>query len=104
MEFAFDVGLGGWTLLLAGALVFGVVLQMVGTPETGYEWLADGIAAIVGGAVASEIIVAWQAFGPVWDGLAIVPALVGGTVVGLVVEYVTRRVTGGTYSGRPMAA
>ena len=28
--------------------------------------------------MASELIVAWRTFGPVWEGLAIVPAIVGG--------------------------
>jgi hypothetical protein len=54
--------------------------------------------------VASEFIVAWRTFEPVWDGLALVPALLGGLVVGIIVEVATRRLTGGTYSGRPMAA
>jgi hypothetical protein len=104
MEFAFDLGLGGWTLLVAGALVFGAILQFIGTAETGWEWLVDGIAAFAGAVVASEFVIAWQAFAPVWDGVALIPALIGGLVAGLVVEFVTRRVTGGTYSGRPTLA
>jgi hypothetical protein len=40
----------------------------------------------------------------VWDGLALVPALIGGLVVGGVVEVATRYMTGGTYSGRPISA
>jgi hypothetical protein len=41
---------------------------------------------------------------PVWDGVALFPALMGGLVVGLVVEVGTRYLTGGTYSGRPVSA
>jgi uncharacterized membrane protein YeaQ/YmgE (transglycosylase-associated protein family) len=104
MEFAISLGLGGWILLIVGALVFGVVAQFVGETRTGYEWLVDAIAAGIGALVASEFIVAWQTIGPVWDGLALVPALIGGLVVGLVVELTTRFVTGGTYTGRPMSA
>lgn len=104
MEFAISLGLGGWIVLIVGALVFGVVAQFVGETRTGYEWLVDAIAAGIGALVASEFIVAWQAYGPVFDGLAIVPALIGGLVLGLVVEITTRFVTGGTYSGRPMSA
>ena len=64
MEFAFDLGLGGWTLLVAGALVFGAILQFIGTAETGWEWLVDAIAAFAGAVVASEFVIAWQAFAP----------------------------------------
>jgi hypothetical protein len=104
MELAISLGLGGWVLLIAGALAFGAAAQYIGHAETGVEWLVDAIAAGVGGLVASEFIVAWRTFEPVWDGLALVPAFVGGLVVGIIVEVATRRLTGGTYSGRPMAA
>ncbi|MET1231274.1 MAG: hypothetical protein ABWY52_00315 [Candidatus Limnocylindrales bacterium] len=104
MELAIDLGIGGWVLLIAGALVFGVVAQFVGETRTGFEWLIDAIGAGIGALVASEFIVAWQAFEPVWDGLAIVPALIGGLVLGMIVEVVTRYTTGGTYAGHPTAA
>jgi uncharacterized membrane protein YeaQ/YmgE (transglycosylase-associated protein family) len=104
MEFAIALGIGGWALVVIGAVVFGVLAQFVGQTRTGYEWLVDSIAAGFGAIVASEFIVGWQAFQPVWDGLALVPALIGGLVVGIAVELVTRFVTGGTYSSRPMSA
>ncbi|MEX1169126.1 MAG: hypothetical protein WEE50_03180 [Chloroflexota bacterium] len=103
MELAITLGLGGAIVLAIGALVFGVIAQFVGETRTGYEWLVVAIAAAIGGLAASEFIIAWQAFEPVFDGLALVPALIGGLVVGLVVEVVTRFMTGGTYSGRPMS-
>jgi uncharacterized membrane protein YeaQ/YmgE (transglycosylase-associated protein family) len=68
MEFAIDLGLGGWMLLIVGALLFGVIAQFVGETRTGYEWLGDAIAAGIGALVASEFIVALQSIGPVWDG------------------------------------
>ena len=104
MEFAVDFGLAAWALVIVGALVFGVIAQLIGRPRAGYEWLGDAIAAGIGAIVASEFIVALQAVGPVWDGLALVPALVGGLAVGIVAELATRYLTGGTYSGRPMSA
>jgi uncharacterized membrane protein YeaQ/YmgE (transglycosylase-associated protein family) len=104
MEFAIALGFGGWMLLIVGAVVFGGVAQLIGQTRTGFEWLVDGIAAGVGALFASEFIVAWQTFQPVWDGLALVPALIGGLVVGGVVEVATRYLTGGTYSGRPISA
>jgi uncharacterized membrane protein YeaQ/YmgE (transglycosylase-associated protein family) len=104
MEFAIGLGLGGWLVLIAGALVFGVVAQFIGETRTGYEWIVDAIAAGVGALFASELIVAWRSVEPVWDGLAIVPAVLGGLVLGLVVELATRYMTGGTTRGRPMSA
>ncbi len=98
MDFGIAIGLGGWIVLVAGALVFGVAAQLIGETETSYEWLADGIAAFIGALVASEFITAWRGFDPVFDGLALVPALVGGLAVGIVVELVTRFGTGGRYT------
>jgi len=104
VEFAISLGIGGGILLIVGALVFGVLAQAVGETRSGYEWLVDAIAAGIGAVVASEFIVGWQALSPVWDGVALFPALMGGLVVGLVVEVGTRYLTGGTYSGRPVSA
>ena len=104
MEFAIGLGFGGWMGLIVGALLFGAVAQIVGETRTGFEWLGDAIAAAIGALFASEFIVAWRTFEPTWDGLALVPALLGGVVVGLVVEVATRYLTGGTYSGRPISA
>jgi uncharacterized membrane protein YeaQ/YmgE (transglycosylase-associated protein family) len=104
MEFAIALGFGGWALLIVGAVIFGVVAQFIGQTRTGLEWVVAGIAFGIGALVASEFIVAWQAFEPVWDGLALAPAVLGGFVFGIVVEVATRYLTGGTYSDRPMAA
>ncbi len=103
MEFAIDFGIGAWVLVIAGALVFGIIAQFIGETRTGFEWVADAIGFGIGAVVASEFIVALQATGPVWDGLALVPALVGGLVLGMVVEVTTRYLTGGTYVGHPSA-
>ena len=103
MELAITLGIGGWLVLFAGALLFGVVAQFVGEARTGFEWLVDAIAAALGAIVASEFIISARTFEPVWDGLAIVPALIGGLVLGLAVELVTRYLTGGRYTTRPMA-
>ncbi len=104
MEFAIALGIGGAALLIVGAIVFGVIAQFIGETRTGYEWLVDGVAAAIGALVASEFIVDWRAVGPVWDGLALAPALLGGLVVGLVVEVVTRYLTGGHYTtSHPMS-
>jgi uncharacterized membrane protein YeaQ/YmgE (transglycosylase-associated protein family) len=104
MDFAITLGLGGWAVLIVGALVFGVLVQFIGETRTGYEWLGDAIAAGIGALVASEFIIAWRTFEPVFDGLALVPALIGGLALGIVVELATRFMTGGTYTGRPISA
>lgn len=104
MEITFALGLGGWILLIVGALVFGVIAQFLGETRTGYEWLVDAIAFVIGGLVASEFVLAWRGVEPVWDGLALIPAVLGGFALGLVVEVVTRYITGGRYAGTPMSA
>ena len=103
MELAISLGFGGWFVLIAGALLFGVLAQFVGETRTGLEWVVDGIAAGLGAVIASELIISLRTFEPVWDGLAIVPALIGGLALGIVVELATRWLTGGRYTTRPMA-
>jgi uncharacterized membrane protein YeaQ/YmgE (transglycosylase-associated protein family) len=103
MEFTIDFGIGAGVLVLAGALFFGIIAQFIGEPRTGFEWLVDAIGFAIGAVVASEFIVALQSSGPVWDGLALVPALIGGLVLGTAVELATRYITGGTYVGHPSA-
>jgi uncharacterized membrane protein YeaQ/YmgE (transglycosylase-associated protein family) len=106
MELAIALGWGGWVVVLVAALVFGVVAQIIGETRTGYEWLVDAIAFAIGAVVASEFVIGWRAIEPVWDGLALLPAAIGGLVLGLIVEIVTRYSTGGRYTThhRPTAA
>jgi uncharacterized membrane protein YeaQ/YmgE (transglycosylase-associated protein family) len=104
MELAITLGLGGWIVLVVGALIFGAAAQLIGDARTGFEWLVDAVAFGIGALVASEFIVAFQDAGPVFDGLALVPALIGGLVVGLVIEVATRFTTGGSYTHGAMSA
>jgi uncharacterized membrane protein YeaQ/YmgE (transglycosylase-associated protein family) len=106
MELAITLGFGGWIVLVAGALLFGIVAQFIGETQTGYEWLVDGIAFAIGALIASEFIVGLRTVQPVWDELALAPALAGGLVLGVLVEVVTRLATGGTYTThhRPISA
>jgi uncharacterized membrane protein YeaQ/YmgE (transglycosylase-associated protein family) len=103
MDFAINMEVGGWIVVVLAALVFGVGAQLLGETRTGFEWLIDAVAFGIGAVVASEFIVAWRTFEPVWSGLALVPALIGGLVLGVVVEVATRMLTGGTYTGRAVA-
>jgi hypothetical protein len=104
VEFAITIDTGGWILLIVASIVFGAVAQFVGDTRAVYEWFVDAIAFAFGAIVASEFIVALQTVEPVWGGIAILPALVGGLIVGLVVEVATRAMTGGSYSHRPVSA
>ncbi|HET7027536.1 MAG TPA: hypothetical protein VFI28_07580 [Candidatus Limnocylindrales bacterium] len=104
MDLGISLGFGGWIVLVAGALVLGVIAQLIGETETNYEWIVAAVAAFLGALVASEFIVAWRGFEPVYDGLALVPALAGGLVVGIAADLVTRFGTGGSYTAAHGAA
>jgi uncharacterized membrane protein YeaQ/YmgE (transglycosylase-associated protein family) len=103
MELAISLGFGGWIVVIAGALLFGVIAQFIGEARTGYEWLIDAIAAFAGAVIASEFVISARVYEPVFDGLALVPALLGGLALGVVVELATRYMTGGNYTTRPVA-
>ncbi|HEU4571050.1 MAG TPA: hypothetical protein VFR93_00055 [Candidatus Limnocylindrales bacterium] len=102
MEFTLEITYLGWAILIVGALAFGVIAQFVGETRTGYEWAVDAVGAFIGALVASEFVIAWQAFEPVYEGVALVPALIGGLVVGIAVDIVTRYMTGGRYLHAPV--
>lgn len=102
-EFTFQLGLAGLAVLVVGALIFGIVAQLIGERTLGYEWVVTAMGAGIGAFIASEFIVTWQAFAPVFDGLALIPALIGGFVLGIVVAVATRLLTGGHYFARTAA-
>lgn len=104
MDFTISLEVGGAVLLIVAAIVFGALAQFIGETRTGFEWLVDAIAFGIGALVASEFVTSWRTFEPVWNGLALVPALIGGLVVGIVIELVTRYTTGGTYTHHPSPA
>ena len=104
MELTLALGWGAWIVIVAAAVIFGLIAQFVGTTKTGYEWIVDAFAFGIGAVVASEFVLAWRGIEPVWDGLALIPAVLGGLVVGVVVEIVTRFATGGSYSEAPLTA
>jgi uncharacterized membrane protein YeaQ/YmgE (transglycosylase-associated protein family) len=103
MEFTFDLGLAGIALLIVGALAFAFVAPLLGK-SVEFEGLVDAVAAFAGALIASEFVIAWQAFAPVWDGVALIPALAGGLVVGIVADMLMRLMGAGTPSSRPMSA
>ena len=92
-----DMGIGAFAIVVVAALLIGVLVQLYLNPKTGYEWLIVGVAASVGAWLASEIT--WSRWftgltdlGPQFDGLLIIPAVIGGLVLGAVTEAVARTV------------
>ncbi len=84
------MGIGAFVLLIVGAAVVGFAYQAIGTPRFTYDWLIAGIGAGVGAFVAGQSLGPATTWGPVFDGLYVLPALLGGLALGGVVEYVVR--------------
>jgi hypothetical protein len=103
-DFNISLGIGGWALVIGAALLFGIVLQFIGEVRFPYEWVVTAIAALMGAVVVSEFFVDLRGFAPVWDGLAIVPAAIGGVIVGVVVAVIARYSTGGSFVHLPASA
>jgi hypothetical protein len=103
MEFTFDLGLAGLALLIVGAVAFAFVAPLLGK-SVDFEGVVDAVAVFAGAFIASEFVIAWRTFEPVWDGVALIPALAGGLAVGIVADLLMRIVLGGTTSSRPMSA
>jgi len=103
MDFGFSMGLFGALALVAGAVVFGVLVQLLGTPSFGYEWVATAIAAFLGGFAASEFVVGFRSFDPLYEGLALVPAIIGGILLGGVVAIGARYLASDTYTTHPVS-
>jgi hypothetical protein len=92
-----DMGIGAFAIVVVAALLLGVLVQMYLKPKTGYEWLVVGVAAGVGAWFASEIT--WTQWftgltnlGPQFDGLLVIPAVIGGLVLGAITEVVARAI------------
>ena len=97
--FGWNVGmtLAAASLLVLGALVIGAIAQYIGRVAFGYEWVFAASGALVGGWLGSEAFGTLSTWGTVFDGLYILPALIGGLVVGGVVDGLVRLFSGRTY-------
>jgi uncharacterized membrane protein YeaQ/YmgE (transglycosylase-associated protein family) len=98
--FGWDVGMSAIAafLLASGALFIGAVPLFIGEVRSGYGLLATAAAVLVGGWLGSEAFGGISTFGPAFEGLYLVTALVGGVVLGAVADVAVRYVTGGTYT------
>jgi hypothetical protein len=101
--FGWDIGMSAMAalLLVVGALAIGVAAHVIGDVTVGYEWAITGVAALIGGYLGSEAFGTVSTFGVAFEGLYIVPALIGGLVLGAVVDVITRYATQGTYTHHP---
>ena len=97
--FGWEIGMNLWEaiLLASGAVVIAAVAQYIGRTSFGYEWVFTGIAALVGGWLGSEAFGTLSTWGPVFEGLYLVPALIGAVVLGGIVDAAVRFSFGGTH-------
>ena len=97
MDFTTDIGVLAVVSLAVGAVVLGIVLQLIGDVRFGFEWVITAVAAFAGGFVASEWVTSFRTVEPVWEKMAILPAIGGVLVVGVIVDAVIRYTTHGSY-------
>lgn len=97
--FGWDVGMSSYAaiLLVAGAILIGVLAHVIGDVRTGWEGPTAAVAALIGGYLGSEALGTWSTWGYAFEGLYVVPALIGGILVGIVVDAVVRFATDGSY-------
>lgn len=80
--------------VILAALIFGALVQFYFTPKTAYEWIITAVGASLGAWFVSEFT--WSAsninVGPTWEGLLVIPAVIGGLVLGGLFEVVARAI------------
>jgi uncharacterized membrane protein YeaQ/YmgE (transglycosylase-associated protein family) len=97
--FGWDIGMTTLAaiLLVVGAIIVGVAAQFIGDVRFSFQWIATGVAALVGGWLGSEALGTLSTWGPVFEGLYVLPAIIGGLVVAFVVDALLRYTTEGSY-------
>lgn len=85
------MGSSALLVLLGAAVMLGVVLQALGNSRMYSRWPATALASAVGGYVASELVGALSAGAWEWDGLALVPGVLGVVITGALVDLVLRK-------------
>ena len=94
MDLNFDVTLLGGVVLILGAVVFAALMSVIGEDRAPYGAvgvLVTGVATFLGAFIASEYI-SLQATEPVWEGVALLPALIGGVLAGGAAEFIARTI------------
>jgi hypothetical protein len=80
-----------FVLVLGGALVIGVACHLIGRAREGYEWEIGTVGALYGGLLANGIFATSSASAPAYDGLSVIPALLGGAFLGGLMVFMFRR-------------
>ncbi len=101
--FGWNVGMTTFAalLLVVGALLISAVPQFIGETTFGFEWIVAAAAVLVGGWIGSEALGAASTWGFAFEGLYVLPALIGGVILGVAVDAITRYTTGGSYTHAP---
>jgi uncharacterized membrane protein YeaQ/YmgE (transglycosylase-associated protein family) len=100
------VSILGWIIVIAGCLAAGVVAQLLmKARDLPYRWVVNAIAAFAGATVAGEWLL--PAVDPQFEGIAVLPAIVGGLVVGAIADlgmiwFSRTRMHGGQGHGAPV--
>jgi uncharacterized membrane protein YeaQ/YmgE (transglycosylase-associated protein family) len=97
--FGWDVGMSTYAaiLLVLGAIIVGAITHFIGDVTTGWEGVVAAVAALVGGWLGSEAFGTFSTWGYAFEGLYVVPALIGGIVLGFAVDAIVRYMTRGSY-------
>lgn len=77
-------------LIIVVGIVLGVVVQLTSVVGSGYDWLITGIAVVGGAIIAGQWLGSLSAWGPQFDGLYLLPALIGGVVLGAIADLAVR--------------
>jgi hypothetical protein len=94
MDLSFDVTLLGGIVLVVGAVLFAALLSVIGEDRAPYGAVGvvvTGVATFLGAFIASEYMTL-DAIEPVWEGVALLPALLGGALVGGGAEFLARTI------------
>ena len=84
------IGIGALIGLFVVALLLGFAAQVLGEFHRSWEWLVTGAAALVGGFVAGQYLGPATTWGIRWDGLWLLPALLGMLVLAGAVDWIVR--------------
>ena len=103
MDLSFDTTLLGAVVLVVGAALFALLMARVGEDPAPYGAvgvLVTGVATFLGAFIASEYL-GLHAIEPVWEGVALLPALMGGVLAGGAAELVARTIHSETSAHGP---
>ena len=91
-----DMTFLAFAVVIVIALAIGALVQVYMSPKTAYEWVITAAGVALGAWFASELTwTQWFTntdFGPTWEGILIVPAVIGGLILGAIFEIVARAV------------